>query len=472
MIFNSIDFIFLFLPITILGYFILNNFKKYQLSKVYLVLCSLFFYGYYNKWYLLIVISSLIVNFFIGNMIHKYNSEIIKRKVFLILGITFNLGLLGYFKYYDFFINNVNKVFNTNFKIFNILLPLGISFFTFQQLSFIIDSYRGTNIKYNFLNYSLFITFFPQLVAGPIVLPTEMLPQFDDEKNKVINYDNMSRGLYLFAIGLMKKVFIADTLAIIANAGFSNPSSLIMLDSILTSFGYTFQLYFDFSGYCDIAMGIGLMFNIKIPLNFNSPYKSTNIKEFWNKWHITLGRFLTNYLYFPLGGSRLGKVRTLINLFIVFLVSGIWHGAGWTFIIWGALHGISMVIHRLWSYTGKKLPKVLGWFITFNVVNILWVFFRASSVKQASLIIFKMFNISTLSQGFSSSFISVINSSFKLKLCIILAVLITFLASKAKTIVDNMKFNITTNIVIISYLIISIFIILSSKVSTFLYFNF
>ncbi len=472
MIFNSIDFIFLFLPIAILGYFILNRFKKYELSKVYLVLCSLFFYGYYNKWYLLIMISSLTVNFFIGNMIHNHISENIKSKIFLIIGITFNLGLLGYFKYYDFFINNVNRIFNTNFNILNILLPLGISFFTFQQLSFIIDSYRGTSIKYDFLNYTLFVTFFPQLVAGPIVLPTEMLPQFEDEKNKVISYDNMSRGLYLFAIGLMKKVFIADTLAIIANVGFSNPSSLTMMDSILTSLGYTFQLYFDFSGYCDIAMGICLMFNIKLPLNFNSPYKSTNIKEFWNKWHITLGRFLTNYLYFPLGGSRLGKAKTLINLFIVFLVSGIWHGAGWTFIIWGTLHGISMIIHRLWSYTGKKLPKILGWFITFNIVNILWVFFRANSVKQALVIIASMFNITTLSQGFSSSFILAINPSFELKLCLILAVLIAFLAPKAKTIVDNMKFNIKTNIVITTYLIISIFIILSSKVSTFLYFNF
>ncbi len=472
MIFNSTEFLFLFLPITLIGYFTLNNLNSKNISKLWLVLCSLFFYGYYNKWYLFIISSSLIVNFIIGNKIHSCTYKNLIGKTYLIIGITFNLLLLGYFKYYDFFIFNLNKIFITNLKVLNIMLPLGISFFTFQQLSFLIDSYKGSNIKYNFLDYCLFVTFFPQLVAGPIVLPSEMMPQFENNDNKKINYENMSKGLYLLSIGLVKKVFIADTLSILANSGFNNPYNLTMMDSILTSFGYTFQLYFDFSGYCDIAMGIALMFNINLPLNFNSPYKSTNIKEFWNNWHITLGRFLTNYLYYPLGGSKLGKTRTLVNLFIVFLISGIWHGAGWTFIIWGCLHGLAMIIHRLWSYTEKKLPKVLGWFITFNIVNIFWIFFRANDVDSAIKIIISMFNISTLPQKFSNNYLSLINPTLELKFVLIIAIIIALFSPKAIKIVNSMKFNFKTNLIIIFYLTLSILLILSSKVSTFLYFNF
>lgn len=472
MVFNSTEFLFLFLPITLIGYFTLNNLKSKNISKLWLVLCSLFFYGYYNKWYLFIISSSVIVNFIIGNKIHSYNCKNLISKIYLLIGITFNLLLLGYFKYYDFFVFNLNKIFITNLKVLNIILPLGISFFTFQQLSFLIDSYKGSNIKYNFLDYCLFVTFFPQLIAGPIVLPSEMLPQFEDNFNKKINYENMSKGLYLLSIGLVKKVFIADTLAILANSGFNNPNNLTMMDSILTSFGYTFQLYFDFSGYCDIAMGIAFMFNIKLPLNFNSPYKSTNIKEFWNNWHITLGRFLTNYIYYPLGGSKLGKTRTLLNLFIVFFISGIWHGAGWPFILWGCLHGFAIIIHRLWTYTNKKLPKILGWFITFNIVNILWVFFRANNITTAFKIIKSMFNISTLYQGFSNEYLSLINPNLELKFCLIIAIIIALFAPKSNKIVNSMKFNLKTNLIIIFYLTLSIFIILSNKVSTFLYFNF
>ncbi|WP_294665960.1 MBOAT family O-acyltransferase, partial [uncultured Fusobacterium sp.] len=248
--------------------------------------------------------------------------------------------------------------------------PLGISFFTFQQLSFIIDSYNEKSMKYDFLSYCLFVTFFPQLIAGPIVLPNEMLPQFEDKRNKLINYENMNRGLYMFSIGLAKKVIIADTIANFANVGFDKMETLNIVEAWMTSISYTLQLYFDFSGYCDMAMGIALMFNIVLPLNFNSPYKSANIQEFWKRWHMTLGRFMTNYLYIPLGGNRLGERKTLRNLFIVFMASGIWHGAGWNFITWGGLHGICILIHRVWKNSGRKMNKLLGWFITINLVNI------------------------------------------------------------------------------------------------------
>ena len=333
------------------------------------------------------------VNYFIGQKLSNNKYNIIQRKMLLIIGVVFNLGGLGYFKYYDFFVSNINSLLGTNFTLLHILLPLGISFFTFQQLSFIVDSYKRYDLTYDFLDYCLFVTFFPQLIAGPIVLPTEMLPQFEAEENKKINWENMNKGLYIFSIGLAKKVIIADTIANFANAGFDMMDKLNFIEAWLTSISYTLQLYFDFSGYCDMAIGIGLMFNIILPANFNSPYKSTNIQEFWKRWHMTLGRFMTNYLYIPLGGNRKGEVKTLRNLFIVFLASGIWHGAGWNFIIWGMLHGICIVIHRVWKNSGRKLNKLVGWFITINLVNIFWVFFRAQTVTDAMKVIKGMFDV-------------------------------------------------------------------------------
>ncbi|MGL5964435.1 MAG: MBOAT family O-acyltransferase, partial [Fusobacteriaceae bacterium] len=214
------------------------------------------------------------------------------------------------------------------------------------------------------MSYCLFVTFFPQLIAGPIVLPHEMLPQFEDHNNKKINYENMNRGLYLFAIGLGKKVILADSISSFVNSGFNNIEILNIIEAWFISISYTLQLYFDFSGYCDMAMGIALMFNIVLPLNFNSPYKALNIQDFWKRWHMTLGRFLTNYLYIPLGGNRKGDKRTLLNLLLVFLVSGVWHGAGWNFILWGGLHGISILIHRVWKSKKIYMPKLIGWAIT------------------------------------------------------------------------------------------------------------
>ena len=307
MLFNSYEFIFLFLPITLAVYFLLNKYNKNMLSKTWLVIASLYFYSYFNKSYLILILISIFVNYFVGTELNVRANDVIKRKVLLISGVIFNIGALGYFKYYDFFIENINILFKTNFNLLHIVLPLGISFFTFQQLSFVADSYYRKNLNYDFLSYCLFVTFFPQLIAGPIVLPTEMLPQFENEENKKVNWENMNRGLYIFAIGLAKKVIIADTIAHFANAGFDMMESLNFAEAWLTSVSYTLQLYFDFSGYCDMAMGIGLMFNIVLPINFNSPYKSTNIQEFWRKWHITLGRFMTNYLYIPMGGNRKGE---------------------------------------------------------------------------------------------------------------------------------------------------------------------
>ena len=472
MLFNSYEFIFLFLPITLIIYFLLNKYEKYTLAKGWLVLASLYFYSYFHKSYLILIITSIVVNYFIGDKL-SIEVEPIKRKLFLILGSAFNIGALVYFKYYDFFIENINYIFKTDIPLLHILLPLGISFFTFQQLSFVVDSYYRKNLRYDFLSYSLFVTFFPQLIAGPIVLPTEMLPQFENLENKKVNWKNMNKGLYIFSIGLAKKVIIADTIASFANAGFDMMESLNFIEAWLTSISYTLQLYFDFSGYCDMAIGIGLMFNIILPINFNSPYKSTNIQEFWKKWHMTLGRFLTNYLYIPLGGNRKGEKRTLLNLLVVFLVSGIWHGAGWNFIIWGMLHGISILIHRVWKNSGRKLNKFIGWFITMNLVNIFWIFFRAKDLSGAMKVIKGIFNLYSFTDFISLSFREYSSSELGNKINIIflfLSIIIILLPKNSIDKVKNLKLIKINLLELISYL--GFGIIFLNRVSKFLYFNF
>ena len=485
MLFNSYEFIFLFLPITLVIYFLLNKYSKNILAKSWLVIASLYFYSYFNKSYLILIVVSILVNYFIGTELNMKANNVIRRKALLIFGILFNLGALGYFKYYDFFIENINYVFKTNFKLLHIMLPLGISFFTFQQLSYVIDNYHRKSLNYDFLSYCLFVTFFPQLIAGPIVLPAEMLSQFENEENKKVNWENMNRGLYMFSIGLAKKVIIADTIAHFANAGFDMMESLNFVEAWLTSISYTLQLYFDFSGYCDMAIGIGMMFNIILPINFNSPYKSTNIQEFWRKWHITLGRFMTNYLYIPLGRNRKGELKTLRNLFIVFLASGIWHGAGWNFVIWGMLHGICILIHRIWKNTGRKLPKLIGWFITINLVNIFWVFFRAENLQSAMKVLKEMINIPNFIQllfnpmqlfnqikNITEIVKENTNGLGNLENLIIFpsAILTVFFIKNSYEKMKNFRLKVIYNFEILFYVIFSVFSL--TGISTFLYFNF
>jgi len=328
------------------------------------------------------------VNYMLGRQItiKKYVS-----KELLISGIAFNLLLLGYFKYMDFFILNTNRVLNTEIPLMDLALPLAISFYTFQQIAYLVDSYRNETKEYDFLNYAVFVTFFPQLIAGPIVHHAEMMPQFARLKNKVKNYYNIALGLFIFSIGLFKKVIIADTFASWATEGFDVAEKLNMLEAWVTSLSYTFQLYFDFSGYTDMAIGIALLFNIKLPMNFFSPYKARNIQDFWKRWHITLSRFLKDYIYIPLGGNRKTSMRTYGNLFATFVLGGIWHGAGWTFVFWGMLHGGALVLHRLWSKLGFKMYGFLAWFMTFNFINIAWIFFRANDFASALKVLNGMF---------------------------------------------------------------------------------
>ena len=451
MLFNSYEFIFVFLPITFFIYFYLNHKRLTIASKGFLVFSSLFFYSWWNIAYLPLILLSMLFNYLIGNSLNKDgnenkigNKKTFSKKSILIFGIVSNLALLGYFKYADFFIENFNFISGVNLNLLHMFLPLAISFFTFQQIAYLVDSYKKETKEYDFLNYALFVTFFPQLIAGPIVHHKEMMPQFDSAKNMVKNYRNIALGLFIFSIGLFKKVVIADTFAVWATAGFDTATTLNLLEAWATSLSYTFQLYFDFSGYTDMAIGIALLFNIKLPINFNSPYKALSIQDFWRRWHITLSRFLRDYIYIPLGGNKKGNFRTYTNLMATFILGGFWHGAGWTFLFWGFLHGLSLAIHRLWQTLGFKMWTWLAWLITFNFVNIAWVFFRAKEWDDALRILSSMFSLDNI----------VIDMKFKEKLIFLENYGIEF---------NRVTENLEGGSDIINFLIMSFLIVLLSK---------
>lgn len=361
-----------------------------------MVAASLFFYAYWNIAYLPLLLISIFFNFAVGTALAPnpaFKHLRYSRSFVLATGIAVNLALLGYFKYANFLIHNVNLVLDTNYVLPQILLPLGISFFTFTQIAYLVDSYRGEAKEYNFLNYALFVTFFPHLIAGPILHHREMMPQFESRWTLAVRYRNLLSGLFIFSIGIFKKAIIADTFAIWANAGFDGGVPLDFFSAWATSLSYTFQLYFDFSGYCDMAIGASLLFNIWLPINFNSPYKAVDIQDFWRRWHMTLSRYLRDYLYIPLGGNRCSDVRIYFNVMVTFLLGGLWHGASWMFVTWGALHGIAVVIHRVWNGLGMRMPKAVAWLLTFGFINITWVFFRAKTFDDALRVIRGMADI-------------------------------------------------------------------------------
>ena len=379
MLFNSFEFIFIFLPLNIFFLILLGKFRRAQVSFV--VVCSIFFYGYWNFNYLALLGASVLFNWVLARLIDRFRS---RSRLLVCAGVVVNLLLLGYFKYASFLIESVNEL-GGAFIVPEIVLPLAISFFTFQQIAFLIDVHKRKIEKFRFLEYVFFVTFFPQLIAGPIVNFKDFSPQlasfgFDRKK--------FSFGFSLFILGLMKKVMVADSFSPIVNHGYDNFHSLNAFTAWCTSFAYTFQLYFDFSGYADMAVGLGLFFGVSLPKNFNSPYKSSNIQDFWGRWHITLGAWFKEYLYIPLGGNKKGFSRTLLNLFVVAFLSGVWHGAGYTFVVWGLLHGFALVTHRIWvCYSPLRLNRHLGILVTFLFVNFAWVFFRAPSLDVAFSII-------------------------------------------------------------------------------------
>ncbi|HEY3276359.1 MAG TPA: MBOAT family protein [Syntrophorhabdaceae bacterium] len=385
MLFNSYFYIFLFLPLCLIVYFLLNDRRLTKASKAWLVLASFVFYGWWNPIYVPLIAGSIVFNYLVGTSISKFRDRgaLSRSKWLLWTGIAGNLALLGYFKYTDFFISNVNGLGGLSLSLLHIALPLGISFFTFTQIAYLVDRSKGKVTEYSFMNYGLFVTFFPHLLAGPIIHHSEMMPQFDRRRNKLLDSENLTRGAVLFFTGLFKKVVIADTFAIWANGGYQNLGDPALVQAWVISLSYTLQLYYDFSGYTDMALGSSRMFNIILPINFDSPYRSLNIQEFWRRWHITLGRFMRDYVYIPLGGNKASEGRILLNIMITFFIVGLWHGAGWTFVAWGCMHGAALVVYRAWNRLHISMPKWLAWLITFNFVNVGWVFFRAPTFADA-----------------------------------------------------------------------------------------
>ena len=378
MLFNSYSFIFVFLPLTLIVFFALTKKGLYKAGTASLVIASLAFYAYWNIRYLPLLLLSMVFNYSMGSMLEKTRS-----KGLLFFALLVDLGLLGYFKYMDFFLRSWNAAFDTAISLPGIILPLGISFFTFTQIAYIVDAYRGETENYSFLNYSLFVTFFPHLIAGPILYHKDMIPQFKRAKHFVFSHKNFALGLTVFALGLFKKVVVADSLIPWVKPIFEQAGSVGFFEAWSGAMAYTFQLYFDFSGYSEMAIGLGLLLNVRLPLNFDSPYKSFSIIEFWRRWHITLSAFLKRYLYIPLGGNRHGQRKKMRNLLITMLLGGLWHGAGWTYVIWGGLHGLYLVINHTWQRFGVKLPKGLAWVFTFLAVVFAWVFFRSATVQDA-----------------------------------------------------------------------------------------
>ncbi|PPT04932.1 putative poly(beta-D-mannuronate) O-acetylase [Geitlerinema sp. FC II] len=394
MLFNSYTFIFGFLPVALIGFFAINRWGYARLAIGWLVAASLFFYGWWNPPYLLLLLFSIAFNYAVGRFLSRDTLTASVRKWGLVGGIAVNLALIGYFKYANFFASIANDLLGTTLDFGAIVLPLAISFFTFQQIAYLVDAYRGETKEYSFLKYSLFVSFFPQLIAGPIVHHDDVIPQFSKGKILKFDSDDMAIGLTTFSIGLFKKVVFADTIATFANPVFdaaANGAQIGFAQGWVGALAYTLQLYFDFSGYSDMAIGAARLFGIRLPLNFNSPYKSVSIADFWRRWHMTLSRFLRDYLYIPLGGNRKGETRRYVNLMVTMLLGGLWHGAGWTFVLWGGLHGFYLVVHRWWE---KNTPSVRSrWYrlgaqsVTFVAIVVGWVLFRATDLAAATAVL-------------------------------------------------------------------------------------
>jgi alginate O-acetyltransferase complex protein AlgI len=398
MLFNSYEFLFFFLPVTVAVFFAFSGFRQVKAAAAWLALVSIFFYGYWSPRYVVLLMASIVLNFAAGHAILRYRqagSEVSARRI-LILAIVANLSALGYFKYANFFVNSINDALQTDISLAQIILPIGISFFTFTQIAFLVDTFSGKVKETRFIPYTLFVTFFPHLIAGPVLHHAEMMPQFARDETYRFKLENFLIGVAFFSIGLFKKVILADGIQPFVGPVFEADASyaLTALEAWGGVLAYTLQLYFDFSGYSDMAIGLSKMLNVDLPLNFNSPYQAINIADFWRRWHMTLSRFLRDYLYIPLGGNRKGPIRRYANLMATMLLGGLWHGAGWTFVIWGGLHGLYLVVHQLWQsarerYLGHDLSqsafftRALSVLLTFLCVVIAWVFFRATHLDAA-----------------------------------------------------------------------------------------
>lgn len=410
MLFNSFEFFFGFLPVVLAGFLVLGRLGLGLCACGWLAVGSIFFYGYWAPEYVLLLLISIATNYAFGTAIQKALSRGIKPrgKAWLVLAIVMNLSALAYFKYVNFMVDNLNLIFGQRLEFAKVILPIGISFFTFTQIAYLVDIYQGKVREANLIHYVLFVTYFPHLIAGPILHHAEMMPQFREGSTFRFSRMNFLSGLLVFLIGLFKKVILADSIQPYVGPVFDAPldQTLTLVEAWAGALSYTLQLYFDFSGYCDMAIGLSRMFNIELPLNFNSPYKARSISDFWRRWHITLSRFLRDYLYVPLGGNRCSKTRRYTNLMLTMLLGGLWHGAGWTFVIWGGLHGFYLAINHAWqALHSRHLDKLVvpAWLgslgsiaLTFFCVVIAWVFFRATDFAHATRVLAAMFDPSSV----------------------------------------------------------------------------
>lgn len=379
MLFNSQVFLVIFLPITVAGYYSLANRSDWRMG--WLLLASLVFYAYWDVRFLPLLLVSVTLNWLLAKLYGEKGHPALP-----LAGVMINLVVIGIFKYANFFAANAMRVAGSHFTPWDIVLPLGISFFTFQQISYLLDLRRGQAPVYPFRQYALYVMFFPQLIAGPIVRHNELIGQFGRAPTRDGQAERLSRGVVLFLIGLFKKVILADRLAEIATPLFTliaDGKGLTLAEAWVAAGSYTLQLYFDFSGYSDMAIGLGLLFGFTIPINFNAPYQALSVRDFWRRWHITLSRFLRDYLYIPMGGNRFGLPRQIVALMATMLLGGLWHGAGWTFVLWGGWHGVGLVVNHFWEKTNFRLPRGIAWSLTMLFVIFGWVLFRSETLPQA-----------------------------------------------------------------------------------------
>ena len=437
MLFYTVPYLLFFLPITIFLFFY-SKYLKVD-PKIILIFLSIFFYSWWNIYYLPVILFSILINYYCCK---KIISRKTKKKKFLVLGIILNVLLLVIFKYADFIIQNINLLFSTDLIYLNLPFPLAISFFTFQSIAFLVNVYDEDILDVKAKDFFLFIIFFPQLIAGPIVKYSKMMPQFNNKANYLFNKKNFMIGLIILFIGLVKKIYFAGTLSEFVDLGHENINDLKFISSWLLSLCFTFQFYFDFSGYVDMATGSALMFNIVLPQNFNSPFKATSIIDFWQRWHITLSNFLTNYIYFPLLRSlkNINFFNSMIISFVVFLIAGFWHGPSWNYVIFGAFHGLGLIINHLYKkYFNFNLSKYIFWFLTFNFVNISFVFFRTKEVENIIIILNNMFNIKFLLQNnlFIDIFFLKFSNDKPLFICLVLSIIVCIFFKNSYGILKN-----------------------------------
>ncbi len=471
MLFSTTTFIVMFLPITIAIYYVfLKNTKT--LKNVFLLIASIIFYAWGEPYFVIVMILSIIINWIFGLLIDKYCNDKIKSKIILIIMFIFNLSILGVFKYSNFIVNNINNWFNTNIVIPDIALPIGISFFTFQAISYVIDIYKkDAKVQKNILNMGLYISFFPQLIAGPIVRYKTIAKQIEQRKE---SFEKFSQGVMRFIKGLAKKVLLSNSLAIISDKAFGTlPSEISVIFAWLGIISYTLQIYFDFSGYSDMAIGLAKMFGFELEENFNYPYVSKSITEFWRRWHISLGTWFRDYVYIPLGGGRAGKKRQILNLFVVWSLTGLWHGANWTFVVWGIFYFVLLTIEKLMKLdknnSNSKLINCIKHVYTIFCVMIGWVIFRSDSLLQAIQYIKSLFGI-VENQFCNAETILYIK---EYAIYIILGIVFSIpLKGKIKKLKDNVIIRFVYIAIIIFIFYICMCYIIKGTYNPFIYFNF